>query len=101
MHNHIQEENMQIQKLGFKPHDENALIDDDSKEKTISAKISPEIFQRWLQIKNRLAAYGEVQLASVVRNSFLEALDALEKHAAQLESNQAVTSKSKKERDLV
>jgi hypothetical protein len=92
---------MQITKLGFKPHDENSSVDDDSKEKTISAKVSPEIFQRWQHIRNRLAAYGEVQLASVVRNSFLEALGELEKYAEQLESAQASAPKTKKERDLV
>lgn len=76
------------EKYGFKPHDSSEEVGGAETEKTVSCKVSPAIWNRWKKAQQRLAGYGEVQLATVVRNSFLLALEELEGTADQLENGE-------------
>ena len=76
------------EKYGFKPHDGSEEVGSAETEKTVSCKVSPAIWNRWKRTQQRLAGYGEVQLATVVRNSFLLALEELEDTAGRLESGE-------------
>jgi hypothetical protein len=81
------------EKYGFKPHDISEEVGGAETEKTVSCKVSPAVWNRWKKAQQRLAGYGEVQLATVVRNSFLLALDELESTADQLDRQENVSRK--------
>ncbi|MBX3654675.1 MAG: hypothetical protein KF686_10870 [Ramlibacter sp.] len=74
-----------LENYGFKPRAaEDAALTDDT-EKTVSCKVSPEIWARWRRVQQRLTPYGEITLTGVVRSSFLSALSDLERNADELE----------------
>lgn len=62
-------------------------------EKTVSCKVSPEVWKRWRDVQQRLAPYGEVTLAGVVRTTFMDALDGMEGLALQFEGKPSVGAK--------
>lgn len=74
-----------LEKYGFKPHGADDGSTTVETEKTVSCKVSPEVWGRWKRAQQRLSAHGEIHLAVVVRTTFLKALDELEKDAEQLD----------------
>ena len=74
-----------LEKYGFKPHGAEESNSATDTEKTVSCKVGPEVWARWKRAQQRLSAHGEIQLATVVRSSFLKALDELESDADQLD----------------
>jgi hypothetical protein len=78
--------NANLQNYGFKPHDASEGVTTEETEKTVSCKVTPEVWNRWKRAQQRLAAHGDVQLAAVVRCAFLKALDELEIAADELQN---------------